>query len=67
MKVTAAALFIGAASAGVVNGWGASNSTGWGEAYTTEVVTAYTTYCPEATTFSHGSVTYTVTEVCEPH
>ena len=31
--------------------------------YTTEVVTAYTTYCPEATTLSYGSKTYTVTEV----
>jgi len=30
--------------------------------YTTEVVTAYTTYCPEATTFTHGDKTYTVTE-----
>ncbi|KAJ5888784.1 hypothetical protein N7495_008825 [Penicillium taxi] len=26
----------------------------------TETVTAYTTYCPEATSFSHGSQTYTV-------
>jgi hypothetical protein len=31
--------------------------------YTTEVVTAFTTYCPYATTFTHGSSTYTVTEV----
>lgn len=32
--------------------------------YTTEVVTAYTTYCPSPTSIVHGSVTYTVTEVC---
>ena len=31
--------------------------------YTTKVVSAYTTYCPEATTLTHGSSTYTVTEV----
>lgn len=31
--------------------------------YTTEVVTAYTTYCPSATTITHGTKTYTVTEV----
>lgn len=31
---------------------------------TTEVVTAYTTYCPEPTTITHGTETYTVTEVC---
>ena len=30
---------------------------------TTEVVTAYTTYCPEPTTITHGTETYTVTEV----
>lgn len=31
--------------------------------YTTEIVTAYTTYCPAATMVTHGSLTYTVTEV----
>lgn len=31
--------------------------------YTTEVVTAYTTYCPSATAITHGTHTYTVTEV----
>lgn len=30
--------------------------------YTTEVVTAITTYCPAATTITHGTNTYTVTE-----
>jgi hypothetical protein len=29
----------------------------------TEVVDQYTTYCPEATTITHGSKTYTVTAV----
>lgn len=31
---------------------------------TTEVVTSYETYCPEATSFVHGSSTYSVTKVC---
>jgi len=31
-------------------------------AYTTEVVYDYTTYCPEATTFTYGSKTYSVSE-----
>jgi len=31
--------------------------------YTTEVVTAITTFCPEATTLTYGTSTYTVTEV----
>ncbi|KAH6666861.1 putative clock-controlled protein 6 [Halenospora varia] len=30
-------------------------------AYTTEVVTSYTTFCPEATTFTQGTKTYTAT------
>ncbi|KAG9253078.1 uncharacterized protein F5Z01DRAFT_174070 [Emericellopsis atlantica] len=30
--------------------------------YTTETVTTLTTYCPEPTTFTHGTNTYTVTE-----
>ncbi|KAI9842717.1 MAG: hypothetical protein M1838_003015 [Thelocarpon superellum] len=30
--------------------------------YTTQVVTSFTTFCPEATTLTHNSVTYTVTE-----
>ncbi|KAK3904159.1 hypothetical protein C8A05DRAFT_32083 [Staphylotrichum tortipilum] len=30
--------------------------------YTTEVVTAITTFCPEATTLTYGTSTYTVTE-----
>ncbi|KAG0649141.1 Clock-controlled 6 [Hyphodiscus hymeniophilus] len=29
--------------------------------YTTDVVTAYTTFCPEATTITHGTWTYTAT------
>ena len=33
--------------------------------YTTEVVTAYTTYCPASTQITHGTQTYTVTEVRE--
>ncbi|KAK7534519.1 Ser-Thr-rich glycosyl-phosphatidyl-inositol-anchored membrane family-domain-containing protein [Phyllosticta citricarpa] len=32
-----------------------------GERVVTETLTEYTTYCPEATTFAHGSKTYTVT------
>jgi len=32
-----------------------------GTEVTTDVVTAYTTYCPEATTITHGSQTYTAT------
>ena len=38
----------------------------WGNdtlVYTTEIVTAYTTYCPAATQITHGTQTYTVTEV----
>jgi hypothetical protein len=31
--------------------------------WVTEVHTAYTTYCPESTTLTFGSLTYTVTEV----
>lgn len=31
--------------------------------YTTEIVTAYTTYCPSPTAITHGTHTYTVTEV----
>lgn len=31
--------------------------------YTTEVVTSYETWCPEATTLTHESNTYTVTTV----
>ena len=46
----ATAAFIAGASANYAN-------------YTTEVVTAYTTYCPAATEITHGSQTYTVTEV----
>lgn len=30
---------------------------------TTEVVTDFVTYCPEPTTITHGTDTYTVTEV----
>ena len=62
MKFAIAAIFAGIATAAVFQP-PPSNGTGWGEVYTTEVVTAFTTYCPAATTFEHGGVTYTVTEV----
>ena len=60
MKFAAAVIFAGVAAAGIIQV--PKNGT-HSEVYTTEVVTAFTTYCPEATTFSHGGVTYTVTEV----
>lgn len=44
----------------------AAGASAWGNGtieYTTEVVTAFTTYCPEATSFTHASSTYVVTEV----
>ena len=47
-----------AAAATAVSAW--SNGT---VVYTTDIVTAYTTYCPEATSITLGSSTYTVTEV----
>jgi|SwirhirootsSR2_FD_contig_31_8324672_length_880_multi_4_in_0_out_0_1 hypothetical protein len=54
MKFLAVAALAGAAAAG----WsGHGNVT-----YTTEVVTAYTTYCPEATTLTFSSKTYTITK-----
>ena len=63
MKFITAAIFAGIATAAIVqsppaNGSGYGSGSAWGE-----VVTAWTTYCPEATTFSHAGVTYTVTEV----
>ena len=57
---SAAAVLIAALAAGASAAVAASNQTVF---YTTDVVTAYTTYCPEATMITHGSVTYTVTEV----
>jgi hypothetical protein len=42
----------------------ASNSSSVTVDYVTDVVTSYTTYCPEATTLTYNSVTYTITEVC---
>ena len=53
MRFSAATVLAAAAGA---HAW--SNVT-----YTTEVVTALTTYCPEATMITHGSSTYTITEV----
>lgn len=53
MKYTVALI---AAAVGA-NAW-AQNVT-----YVTEVVSAYTTYCPAATEITHGTKTYTVTEV----
>lgn len=53
-------------SAAVVVAALAAGASAWSNdtvVYTTEVVTAYTTYCPAATMITHGSVTYTVTEV----
>jgi len=44
----------------------AAGASAWGNGtveYTTEVVTAFTTYCPGATTLTHASSTYVVTEV----
>lgn len=46
----------------------AAGANAWGNGtavYTTEVVTAFTTYCPYATSFTHGTSTYVVTEVRE--
>jgi hypothetical protein len=40
----------------------ASNSSSVTVDYVTDVVTSYTTYCPEATTLTYNSVTYTITE-----
>ena len=62
MKFATAAIFAGIATASVYQP-PPVNGTGWGDVWTTEVVTAFTTYCPAATTFEHGGVTYTVTEV----
>jgi hypothetical protein len=42
---------------------GAFASSSAAPSYTTEVVTSYETYCPEATSFVHGSSTYSVTKV----
>jgi len=53
MQFSTAALVAVAATA--VSAW--QNGT----VYTTDVVTAYTTFCPEATTITHGSHTYTAT------
>ncbi|KAH8670995.1 hypothetical protein BX600DRAFT_434132 [Xylariales sp. PMI_506] len=54
MKFSVAAAAVAALAAGVQAG---SNET-----YVTEVVDVYVTYCPYATTLTHGSKTYTVTE-----
>ncbi|KAL2055401.1 hypothetical protein ABVK25_004209 [Lepraria finkii] len=43
----------------------AAGANAWGNGtvvYTTEVVTAFTTFCPSATSFTHGTSTYVVTE-----
>jgi hypothetical protein len=50
-----------AALAGAAQAWYPSNSS---VVYVTDVYTSYTTYCPEATTLTYNSVTYTITEVC---
>lgn len=52
MKFTAAAVLA------VATGAMANNVT-----VVTEVVESYVTYCPAATTITHGTNTYTVTEV----
>ena len=54
-SIAASALLAAGASAGYVN----TNAT----SVVTEVVTQYTTYCPGPTTITHGTNTYTVTEV----
>jgi hypothetical protein len=58
------ALFVAGASASIIGGYGApapvpaKNATA--PVWVTEVLTAFTTYCPEATTLTHGGVTYSV-------
>jgi hypothetical protein len=51
-----------AALAGAAQAWypAANSST---VVYVTDVYTSYTTYCPEATTLTYNSVTYTISEV----
>jgi len=51
-----------AALAGSAAAWYPSNSSSVVVDYVTDVVTSYTTYCPEATTLTYNSVTYTITE-----
>ena len=54
MKYTAALI---AAAAGA-SAWANNNVT-----YVTKTVDSYTTYCPGPTQITHGSKTYTITEV----
>jgi len=51
-----------AALAATAQAWYPSNSSSVVVDYVTDVVTSYTTYCPEATTLTYNSVTYTITE-----
>jgi hypothetical protein len=63
MQFTSA--FAVAALASTAAAWyPSSNSSSVTVDYVTDVVTSYTTYCPEATTLTYNSVTYTITEVC---
>jgi hypothetical protein len=55
-EVAAVAAFVAVANAAVQGG----NDT---VVYETLTTTALTTYCPESTTFVHGTKTYTVTTV----
>lgn len=58
-SVAAIAALASGASAAVAAGGSSSAA----PSVTTEVVTSYETYCPEATSFVHGSSTYSVTKV----
>jgi hypothetical protein len=49
-------------SGGSTGSYSVSSSTSYAATVTTEVVTSYTTYCPAPTTFTQGSLTYTVAE-----
>jgi len=61
MQFTSA--FAVAALASTAAAWyPSSNSSSVTVDYVTDVVTSYTTYCPEATTLTYNSVTYTITE-----
>ncbi|KAL1979558.1 hypothetical protein VTN96DRAFT_5571 [Rasamsonia emersonii] len=57
-SVAAIAALASGASAAVAAGGSSSAA----PSVTTEVVTSYETYCPEATSFVHGSSTYSVTK-----
>jgi len=64
MRFSATALFVAGASASVIGGYGAAApapaKNGTAPVWVTAILSSFETYCPEATTITHGGVTYSV-------